>query len=356
MTDDGLIRHRLFNHGLAGTSFNCAEHLVKAMGCIQSQDFTAAKWAIGNRIAGLTDLDVEVAFNEGKLLRTHVLRPTWHFVCPEDIGWMLKLTAPRIKNLCRSLNQQHDLDAKLRDRSRWVIVKALQDYKQLTRMELQVFLKEAAIKTDSIRLALLMLDAELAGLICSGRKRGNQFTYALMEDRVGQKLILEGEDALTEIGARYFKSRGPATLHDFSWWSGLSMSDAKKSVHLNRKELTKMVLGDQVYWFVAKVHEETQREPAVHLLPGFDEYALAYKNRRHLLPPEVAAFTGNDVSKPLIVMNGKVAGTWKRSEKKDRLRIEFKPIVPFDKIGYQAVLEVAEEYARFANKTGTYVF
>jgi hypothetical protein len=355
MTDDGLLRHRLFNQGLAGSSFSSPEQLVKTMGCIQSQDFTAAKWAIGSRIPSLSDLDVEQAFNEGKLLRTHVLRPTWHFVCPEDIGWMLKLTAPRIKNLCRGLNQQHDLDTRLRGRSQWVIVKALQDYKQLTRMELQVFLREANIKTNAIRLALLMLDAELAGLICSGRKRGNQFTYALMEDRVAQKLSFSGEAALAEISARYFKSRGPATIQDFSWWSGLSMADARKSVLLNRSQLSKKVLDGQTYWFVVR-EEEEQQPPIAHLLPSFDEYALAYKNRQLLCSPELAEHSGKGISKPLIVMHGKIAGTWKRTEKKDKLRMEFKPLVPFDKNRYQAVLEVAEGYARFVNKKGTYVF
>src|SRR5882757_2265869 len=249
MTSRDIAHHRLINQGILGSTFTEPKEMVRWMGCIQAQDFAGAKWAIGNRIKGITETEVENDFNEGKILRTHILRPTWHFVTAEDIHWILKLTAPKIKALCKGLHRKLEINEGILKRSKKIISKALQGGNQLTRDELQTLLKNRRINTDDIRLGFLIMDAELDGLICSGRRRGKQFTYALLEERSPKVKSMDRDAAIAELGKRYFISRGPATVQDFAWWSSLTLTEARKSVELNKKHLAHEVINGQAFWF-----------------------------------------------------------------------------------------------------------
>lgn len=179
-----VLSLRLHNTGLSHSPFKNAADAVSYLGAVQAQDFSAAKWALGLRIKDSTDKDIEKAFNDGRILRTHVMRPTWHFIVPEDIRWMLELTAPRVKAILASSNRKLELDEALFAKSNAAIVKALQDHNYLTRQELKKILTNICIETNVQRLAHIIMWAELDGLICSGPRRGKQFTYALLEERV----------------------------------------------------------------------------------------------------------------------------------------------------------------------------
>jgi hypothetical protein len=160
-----IIQQRLINQQLVNGAFTRPHELVSYMGCIQAQDFAGAKWAIGNRVKGITDALIEKEFNEGKILRTHILRPTWHFVSPADIGWMLKLTAPQVKMLSAGYLRNKGIDAATLNKSKKIFEKALTGGKHLSREELVPLLKDQQIKTDDDHLAFLLLKAELDGLI-----------------------------------------------------------------------------------------------------------------------------------------------------------------------------------------------
>ena len=219
MTSRSIIECRLVNQQLTNSRFTTAAQLVDWMGCIQSQDFAASKWAIGNRIDNITEAQIDKEFNEGKILRTHILRPTWHFVTPDDIAWMLKLTAPRIRAFSKSYLSKLNLDKKVLNRSKNIIAKALRDGNQLSRQQLMVLLKKAKVNTDDIRSTFIMMEAELDGLICSGGRQGKQFTYALLEERVPKIKRLNDEAPVAKLAKKYFTSHGPATKYDFAWWS-----------------------------------------------------------------------------------------------------------------------------------------
>src|SRR5262245_24524323 len=171
------------------------------------------------------DDSIDELFNEGKILRTHVMRPTWHFVMPEDIRWMLKLTAPRINAVSAYYFRKMELDQAVLARSNAAISKALRG-KHLTREELGQVLGRAKIDAKGLRLIYLMIRAELDAVICSGPLRGKQFTYALLDERVPKCRTLKRDEALAELTIRYFTSHGPALLRDFVWWSGLTITDA----------------------------------------------------------------------------------------------------------------------------------
>lgn len=314
MNSQQIAQQRLHQQQLLHSRFTQPAALVRWMGCMQAQDYAGAKWAIGNRIKGSTDASIEKDFNEGKILRTHVLRPTWHFVAPEDIRWMLQLTAPKIKAFNKRLHEKLGITDKDLKRSNAIITNALSDHQFLTRTALLPLLAKARINTDDIRLGFLLMDAELEGLICSGPRQGKQFTYALLSERVPAAPLPDREEAITRLTLCYFSSRGPATLQDFQWWSGLNMADIKKGLHLNREHLTHTVANGNAYWFSAAAHINKRNAPATFLLPCYDEYAVAYKDRSDILPAGHPAAAGYGIFKPVIVSNGQISGTWSRKE------------------------------------------
>ena len=226
-----LVSARLVNQKLSSSKIRRAVDVVRWFGAVQAQDFNAAKWALALRMRKATDAVIEEAFNKGEILRTHVMRPTWHFVAPEDIRWLLQLTAPRVNLKAGPNYRKFELDAAVFKRSNKIFVKALRDGKHLTRPALKSMQNADGIDvTDSVRLAHILLRAELDGVICSGPRIGKQFTYALLEERAPAARALNRDEALAEITQRYFRSHGPATLQDFVWWSGLTVEDAKRGI------------------------------------------------------------------------------------------------------------------------------
>jgi hypothetical protein len=199
MNETDLINLRLFNNGLSSFRFKTATQVVSHFGAFQAQDFPMATWGLGLRVKDSTVQSIEREFNEGTILRTHVMRPTWHFVLPEDIRWMLELTSPRVKAAMRPTNRRIGLDDDVLKRSNKVLVKALQERKYLNRQELKTILEDAGISTDVQRLAHIIAWAELDGLICSGPKKGKQFTYALLEDRAPTSKELPREETLAGL-------------------------------------------------------------------------------------------------------------------------------------------------------------
>ncbi|SFD78447.1 Winged helix DNA-binding domain-containing protein [Chitinophaga sp. CF118] len=350
MTSRTIAHHRLINQQITGADFSEPDELIRWMGCIQAQDFAAAKWAIGNRINGITEAEIDRQFNDGIILRTHILRPTWHFVSPEDIGWILKLSAPKIKVFNKTLHRKLGIDENTLTRSKHIIAKALMDGKQLTREQLIVLLKKGKINTDDIRSNFLMMDAELDGMICSGARHGKQFTYALLEERVPDTHVMDHEAAIAELTKRYFLSRGPATLQDFTWWSKLNLSEAKMGIEMNKKLLAHEVINGQAYWFSSDMDLRQKPKNSLHLLPAFDEYTVAYKDRSDILKPAYHKQSGNGIFKPVIMLNGQIAGTWKRTEYKSKVLLETYPFSAKDQLPEQLIKKAAEKYARFVEK------
>lgn len=344
--DSKQIAHlRLINQQLTKPQFTKTTDLVSWMGCMQAQDFAGAKWAIANRVQGLTDQQIEADFDAGKILRTHILRPTWHFVCPEDIGWMLQLTAPHIKAMSKSMHKQLGIDQNILNKSKEILLNALNGNKHLTRQHLLPYYAAKGINTDDIRLGIILMDAELDGLICSGAKQGKQFTHALLHERVKPVPQLDREAAIAELAKRYFYSHGPATVPDFAWWSGLNLSDSKRGLEMNKHNLVSGIVNGQTYWFYGEAQNLSNKP--VQLLPAFDEYTVAYKDRSDVLSPAFNKATGNGIFKPLVIINGQVTGTWKRSLTKNKVIVDFELFKAIDKRTQQKIMSEAKRYSKF---------
>jgi hypothetical protein len=339
---------RLYNSGLSTSPFKTVSDAVLHLGAVQAQDFYAAKWALGLRIKNSTDECIEKAFNEGEILRTHVMRPTWHFIKPENIRWMLELTAPRVKTILRSSNRKLKIDDDLFSKSNAAITKALEGHTYLTRGELKKVLTDIGIHTDVQRLAHIIMWAELEGLISSGPRRGKQFTYALLEERVKNTRKLSRKQALANLATNYFQSHGPAQLKDFSWWSGLTVKDAKEALDLIKPTLKETTHDSKTYWsFDHKL--KIPNSPSALLLSIYDEYTIAYKDRSDISEArdiERMISMGNALT-AVIILDGKVAGTWKKSLKKNTVEINLNPFEKFNEDEQNAIEAEIDRYEKF---------
>jgi hypothetical protein len=346
-----IVRYRLHNQFLSQTDITEPAEVVKRLGAVQAQDYGGGKWALGLRMKDTTDAALDQAFNEGKLLRTHILRPTWHFVAPQDIRWVLSLSAPRVHRVNGFMYRQQGLDKEIIHKSYKVLENVLQGNKQLTRTELGSAFEKAGIKNaEGMRLSYFMMSAELDGIICSGARKGKQFTYALLEERVPQVKALEREEALAELTRRYFATRGPATLHDFIWWSGLTMAEAKEGMEAVKSQFVSEEIDGRTYWFDSSISPVKEKSPTAHLLPNYDEYFIGFKDRSAI--GEVvrqAGISGDDPSflAHVIVLDGQLVGGWKRTLKKNAVQVEYTLVIKLTKAQERAVEEAASRYGEF---------
>ena len=347
-----IAQYRLQNQWITRHPATGAKSVAAHLGAIQAQDYAHAKWAVGLRLPGSTDADIENAIDEGELIRTHVLRPTWHLVAPEDLRWMLALSAPQIKALFTPIARQLGLDTAILDRCNAQMAKALEGGRHLPREELMTELKNAGVLTDDLRSVHIMMWAELDAVVCNGARRGKQQTYALVDERVPPSKALDRPAALAELARRYFGSHAPATLHDFYWWSGLKMADARAGLEAVQPQLVSETVDGKTYWLPNDFKPANTAAPRVHLLPAFDEFLVSYKNRGASLDASrrVQTITGNGIFKPVIIDNGWVKGIWKRAFLKDKMTLEWESYEEWDAAGDAALRQAAERVARFYGK------
>jgi hypothetical protein len=346
-----IALRRLYSQRLAGTPFEKPEEVVSWLGAVQAQDYLGAKWALSLRTNGLTDAVIERALDDGKILRTHLMRPTWHFVTPADIRWITELTAPRVRAMIARSNRQLELDEHIYRRSGDAIAAALQGGKQLMREELGVALAEVGIAAEGMRLGFIMHRAEVDALVCSGPRRGKQFTYMLLEERAPQAKVLAHDEALAELVRRYFVSHGPATAQDFAWWSGLTLADTKAGIDMVKPELDHEVIGGETYWFGTSI-EPVKLHDMTYLLPNYDEYTVGYAEPSRApiygvkLKPKPDPRADSLINN-VIVINVHIVGMWKRTFKKGVAVFEFSPFLPLTSAERQAVATEAERFGKF---------
>ena len=353
-----IVRRRLHNLGLAGPPGATPDEVVRRLGAVQSQDYGPAKWSIGERTTGLTDADLDAAYSAGTILRTHVLRPTWHFVTPADIRWLLRLTAARVHVTNAHMYRRLELDPALRARCTTLVATALAGGDHRTRGELKALLDAAGVATDGFRLAYLLMSAELDGVICSGPLRGRQHTYALLDERVPVTGVPEGDEALAELVLRYLASHGPATVHDLRWWSSMPIADLNRGIAALSSQLTWDEVDGVRYWSVPPADAPDLAAPKVHLLQGYDEYLVGYGPSKHVVDlagrwSTLAA--GTSVPNGVALLDGQLAGHWRRTLRRRSVTFEVALYEPFDDARTQALQAAADAQAAFLERTATVV-
>jgi len=344
-----VLRRRLASQFLTTRGPARASDVVRVLGAVQAQDYAGAKWALGMRTRGVTDEDVEREISDGAIVRTHVLRPTWHFVAPEDIRWMLALTAPRIARAMSYYDKVLGLSSTVFRRSNDAMAKALVGGKQLTRAELATVIDRVGVRiTSGQQLGRLMLRAELDAVICSGGRRGKQFTYALFDERVPAGALRDRDDALAELARRYFTTRGPASAQDFAWWSGLTVSDAKRALQIIGSELETISPEGTLLWFNPRARPRSS--PSAHLLPNYDEYFIGYRDRTavgqrigHARP----VIGGDGSITNVVFVDGQLVGSWKRTSEGRGVAIDATLWSKLSPAELERVTRAARGYSKF---------
>ena len=346
---------RLANQQLTRTALATAAAMVGWLGAVQSQDYAGAKWSLGLRLRPTSDAALEQAFNEGAILRTHVLRPTWHFVTPTDVRWLLALTSPRVHQLNRSMYRQLELDGDTLARCAGVIAGALGGGRQLTRNEVGQALAGAGIPVPGgpdrggQRLAYIMMWAELEGLIVSGPRRGKQFTYMLLDERAPNATTLSRAEALAELTRRYFRSHGPATAADFARWSSLTLTEARAGLAAVAAELQQAVVEGQTYWFAGDPLPPRDPSPTVYLVSIYDEYTIGYKGSSAIgsaAVGEILAGMGNALQN-VIILDGEIGGAFRREVGAKVVTIDLNLLIPLSDEQHRVIASAAEAYGKF---------
>jgi len=352
---DRVGAHRLGAQGVAHPSGGTPSAVVARLGAVQAQDPAAARWAVGLRLegAGAREDDVEGALADGSVVRTHAMRNTWQLVAREDVRWVLGLLAPRLLAGCAGRFRDAGLEAAHFRHSQEALERALRDRGAMTRAEVAEVFARAKLPHDGQRVGYMLHRAELDRLVCNGPRRGKQATYALFDARVPDaRCPFAGADAVAELARRYFLTRGPASLADFVWWSGLTTRDARAGLEAVAPVLVAEEVAGRKLWR-ASSGPSPAHGTSLFLLPPFDEYIIAYAHRAEVLAAThaVRINAGGGVLAGCVVVGGRVAGTWKRTFARDGVDVEVAPFVPLSAQAERAVERVAARYAAFLGRT-----
>lgn len=354
--DRRLVRRRLSAQRITPpradpAAFTSPTDVVRWMTAMQAQDLPGALWSIGLRLPGSTEEDILAALRAGTIVRSWPMRGTLHLVLPEDLRWMLSLTSERLVRLSLARRAALALDDRQLETARTAAAEALSGGRTMTREAIYRVFEAAGISTAAQRGYHVLWFLAQTGTLCFGPPDQKQQTFALLDEWAPGGRILERDEALGEFVLRYFRSHGPASIRDFSWWSSTTLSEARIGLALVRGSLSFFVRDGEEFFFSDDVGEPASG--GVRLLPGFDEYLLGYQDRRPQLSPAEAGIIvpgGNGMFLSTIVDDGAVVGTWRRTLTGRGVSLDFQP---FSKIGPRldnGITRRGAEYARFLQR------
>lgn len=371
MTARDIARLRLRHQHLHDSQLAQPADIVSSLGAVQAQDYLGALWAIGLRTPGSTEAIVEQALASGAIIRTWPLRGTLHFVSAADARWMIALAPARVSTAAAYQRKRLELDAPALARARKAAIKALRDGAQLTRDDFYRALDDAGVVTAGGRGLQIVWELAQQAVICFGPRRGKQHTFALFDDWVPAAPARGRDEALAELAVRYFSSRGPATMADFTWWSGLAPSDARAAVDMAAPQLVSETIDGRVHWLGAsavgatttrgETSAGTNAAPGArrglermrstttvaHVLPAYDEYTVAYKDRGAALDPSLMQRAKYGIFGPTLIIDGRIVGAWKRTFAKGVARLEVTPFATLKPAEARAARRALERHAAF---------
>jgi hypothetical protein len=375
MTNQNLRHARLAGQRIIGAACEAPREAVRLLGAVQAQDYAGSLWAIGMRMDGATvpggfgatEDVIEMEIAERAIIRTWALRGTLHFVAAEDLRWILTLAGPHVVAGNALRYRQLELDEKILTAAESILVRTLRDGRQLVRKELAAALQGAGISPAGQRMVYMLQKASLDRLICFGVRRGKEFTHRLLDEEARAAGNMERDRALAELAVRYFMSHGPATLQDYTWWSGLPAAAAREGLESVKGSLAREAFGGETYWLAPHRAAANRALPhgkpahgkaapgravrpgpaAAWLLPCFDEYIVGYKDRRAILDARHAARSGNGLLHPAIAVGGRIAGTWKRTIKRSEVVVSVDPFSPLSKAEAGEVSAAVTRYGDF---------
>lgn len=326
-----------------------AADLVRWMGAVQAQDALGSRWAIGLRLRGAVESDIEDAVAARTIVRTWPMRGTLHYVPAADARWMLRLLTPRV--IARSAGRYRELGLEAADfrRAETALARALDGGRRLTRAEAYDVLRRGRVSPEGQRGIHILGHLAQHGVLCLGPRQGKQATFVLLEEWLPSSPVLPRDQALATLAERYFASHGPATRHDFAWWAGLRLGDAEAAIGLAGARIRGETHEDGRPWFScpSSPPPPRRRKPSAALLPAWDEYVVAYKDRTALDPPAGSKERMSTVGVSLLTIDGRIRGAWRRSLAAATVRVSVDLWTPVTRDEREAVETAARRYGRF---------
>lgn len=314
-TNREIARWRLRSQHLVTPHASSASAVIGRLLAVQAENPGQAGWAVASRTQHPEAGELEGLLDQGTVVRTHVLRPTWHFVAAEDIGWLLELTAPRIRPLIvRQLTETHGLDHAGLDGASSVVLEALSHRPDQTREQLADCLRGSGVEPDGQMLMLLLALLELDRLISSGRRVEGTHTYAPFADRVPLSRRLDRDEALAELALRYFTGHGPATERDLAYWATLTLSDVRRGLMHVRDRLGSFDHDGRTFWHALGAPPPTRTPvPGGHLLQILDEVYRGYQDSRMVLDSEGIVPSGRENAIGMALVDAQMVARMKRT-------------------------------------------
>ena len=311
---------------LTGEPFRGAAEVVRHHLAMQAQEYGPAKWSIGQRSDGVLDADVDGAVRDGSIVRTHILRPTWHFVARDDLRWLMSLSGPRVTQGNAGRYRRLGLDAKSLDRGATLIARELGGGARRTRNQLAEALDRAGFDREGQRMPHLLMQLELELVIGSGGLDGNQQTYVLLDGRIPSSKPVDRDEALAELVRRYLGSHGPATVKDMSWWSGITMGDLRGALRDLGEEVRSEELAGFTCWSLSSADPRPPAARGAQLLQTYDELVVGYTESRFAGDDKAelakAAWMERSLPTGLLMLGDRVGGHWRRTFERGGVRIE----------------------------------
>ena len=353
MASASIGRLRLLNQAVSATRARTPLEVVAALGAVQAQDYPGALWAIGLRTRDRTETDVEEALANRQLVRTWAMRGTLHIVPAADLRWLITLLGPRLIANAALRRKQLDLTESDLDRSVAIILRALEEEPVIERNRLLERLERGGIATGEQRGYNILWHAALSGAICFGPRSGKQHTFVALDAWVPPSSSLPREEALGRLALGYCASHGPATVADFTAWTGLTAVDVRAAFESAGTRIAAEQRNGREYWTSTERPAARRSSNSAFLLPGFDEFLLGYRDRGDVLDAEHAQIIcpgNNGVFRPTIVVGGRVVGTWSQQLTKGRVTIRLSPFAPLDPAAMTGLQVALGRYGRFLGR------
>ena len=350
MKEKQLLALRLQNQQLLNPQFKNVGDVVSWMGAVQAQDYYGALWAIGLRMKNTVEAEIEKALDEKKMVRSWPMRGTLHFTSPQDLRWMLKYLAVRVKPRMASVHRKAGLDEKIFTKSKKLWEKALLSEIEFTREELYAVLERSRIHTGDTRGLHILVEAAHSGLICFGSRRGKQQTLRLLDEWISAtEPMISKEEAMARLATLYIQSHGPVLVEDLAWWSGLNKTEAQRAIESISAKLSSVKFDGKVFWFFEPESSIKISKNRTWLLPTYDEFGMAYKDRSLIISDDNMRKAGGFFIAP-IINDGKVTGLWRRTLDKNEVAIEKKSFRKFSAAEDKSLKVALKAYGKFIGR------
>jgi len=346
--DHDIARWRLRSQHLVAPHAASAKDAVGRLLAVQAENPSQAMWAVASRTKEPGEADLCALLEGGGVLRTHVLRPTWHFVRAEDIGWLLDLTGPRVRRVTgQQLHRAHGLDEPAIEQALDAVAQALASRGALTSPQLAVELRERGVQTTGQLLMILLAHAELGGLVCSGPPADGEHTYALLSERVPAPRRLQRAEALAELALRYFTGHGPATERDLAYWATLTLTDVRAGLQQVRGQLDSFEHDGRTFWHTPDTAPPGRQQPLGHLLQILDETYRGYQDSRWVLDADGDVPRTRESAVGMALVDAQIVAAMRRTVARDRVVFSLQPYRALPAPDVEALEQAARRYGDY---------